>query len=118
MVIQKYFSCEGIFDMVYQYHFRLLLHLIGKKPLDIPFYLFKSLGKMENNVQAKLDTRNRYIFHHGVIKLLVVEELKRLNRYWLTLLFLSGYELDVATPSRRTPRSKSTTPRKEKQLVA
>jgi hypothetical protein len=45
-VIQRYFSCEGRFDRVYQYHIRLLMHFIGKSPLKLPFYLYRSLGKM------------------------------------------------------------------------
>lgn len=111
MVIQKYFTCDGRFHMVYQYHFRLLVHFIGKRTLDIPFYRFKILGNMVDKVQAKSDTSSTSIFHDGLIKLLVVQELNRLNRDWLTFLFLSGYELDVATPSRKTPKSKSTTHR-------
>jgi len=80
MVIQKYFPCEGRFHMVYQYHFKLFLHFTGKKPLDIPFYLFKSLGKMADNVQAKPKENSTFVFHHGLIKLSVVEELNKLNR--------------------------------------
>ena len=32
-VIHKYFTCDGRFNLVYQYHFRLLLHLIRKYPI-------------------------------------------------------------------------------------
>ena len=31
LVIHKYFTCEGIFHMIYQYHFRLILHFKVKK---------------------------------------------------------------------------------------
>ena len=48
MVIQKYFTCEGRFHMIYQYHFRLLLHFTVKQPLDLPFFLFRILGKMDD----------------------------------------------------------------------
>jgi len=91
----------------------LLLHFTGKHPLDIPFYFFRSLGKMDDKVQAKPEASSTFVFHHGLIKLLVVEEMNKLNRYWLTFLFLSGYELDVATPSRKTPKSKFSIPRVE-----
>ena len=80
MVIQKYFTCEGRFYMAYQYHFRLVLHFTGKHPVDIPFYLFKSLGKMVGKVKAKQEASSTFIFRHGLIKLLVVEELNKLNR--------------------------------------
>jgi hypothetical protein len=51
--IQRYFTCEGIFNMIYQYHIRLLLHFIGKDAMNIPFYLFRSIGKVSDRVQAK-----------------------------------------------------------------
>lgn len=80
MVIQKYFTCEGRFNMVYQYHFKLLLHFTSKKPLDIPFYIFRSLENMADKVQVKSDASDTSIFHHSLIKLFVVEEINRLKR--------------------------------------
>ena len=70
---------------------------------------------MADKVQAKPDASSTSIFHHGHIKLLVVEELDRLDKNCLTFLFLSAYEITDATPSRRTPKLKSTTPRAEQQ---
>jgi hypothetical protein len=52
-VVQRYFTCEGRFDRVYQYHIRLLMHFTGKNPLNLPFYLYRSLGKMADKVQAR-----------------------------------------------------------------
>jgi hypothetical protein len=54
-IIQKYFTCEGRFDKVHQYHIRLLMHFTGRSPLNLPFFLCRSLGKMADNVQAKAD---------------------------------------------------------------
>jgi len=53
-VIQRFFTCEGRFTRVYQYHIRLLVHFIGKKPLNLPYYLFRSLEKMEDRVQGEI----------------------------------------------------------------
>jgi hypothetical protein len=39
-VIRRYFTCEGRFDRVYPYHIRLLMHFTGKKPLNLPFFLY------------------------------------------------------------------------------
>jgi len=72
---------------------------------------------MADKVQAKLGASNTYVFHHSLIKLLVVEELSRLNRDCLTFLFLSGYEIDISTPSRRTPTSQSISLREEKKPI-
>jgi hypothetical protein len=49
-IIQRYFTCEGKFNMIYQYHIRLLLHFTGKYLLNISFYMFISMGKMADRV--------------------------------------------------------------------
>ena len=89
--------------MVYSYYFMLLLHFFGKKSLDLPFYLYRSLEKMANKVQAKSEGNETSLFHHGLIKLLVLEELKRLGRDWSSFLFISGFEIDAITP-KITPK--------------
>jgi hypothetical protein len=35
-IIQRYFTCEGSFNMLYQYHISLLLHFTGKYAMNIP----------------------------------------------------------------------------------
>jgi hypothetical protein len=35
-IIQRYFSCEGIFNTLYHYHIRLLLDFTGKVQMNIP----------------------------------------------------------------------------------
>jgi hypothetical protein len=81
-VIRRYFTCEGRFDRVYPYHIRLLMHFTGKKPLNLPFFLYQSLEKMADNVQAKADQPGNNLSHLSLIKLLVVEELRHLNKDW------------------------------------
>ena len=86
--------------MVYSYHLRLLLHFVGKRSLDFPFYLYRSLAKMSDKVQDKKEGNETSLFHHGLIKILVLEELKRLGRGWSSFFFISGFEVDVITPKR------------------
>jgi anion-transporting ArsA/GET3 family ATPase len=68
--------------MVYPYHIRLLMHFTGKNPLNLPFFLCQSLGKMADSVQAKVDQLGKNLFHFSLIKMLVVEELRHLNKDW------------------------------------
>ena len=68
--------------MVYSYHLRLLLNFVGKRSLDFPFYLYKILAKILDKVQVKTEGDETSLFHHGLIKLLVLEELKILGRDW------------------------------------
>ena len=89
--------------MVYSYHLRLLLHFVGKRSLDLPFYLYKILAKMLDKVQVKTEGNETSLFHHGLIKLLVLEDLKILGRDWSSFMFISGFEVDVITP-KITPK--------------
>ena len=77
--IQRYFMCEGRFNMVYQYHIRLLLYFTGKESMNLPFYLFRSIGKMPYRVQAKTKQVYTNVFHSGLIKVLALKELKKTN---------------------------------------
>jgi hypothetical protein len=58
------------------------MHFTGKKPLNLPFFLHRSLEKMADNVQAEADQPGNNLSHLSLIKLLVVEELRRLNKDW------------------------------------
>jgi hypothetical protein len=112
-VIQRYFTCEGIFNMVYQYHIRLLLHFIGKEAMNLPFYLFRSIGKMDDRVQAKSKQVDTSVFHSGLIKMLVMEELRKTNTDWETFLTSSHFQLNVSP----TPQSKIQSPTPVERIV-
>jgi len=111
-IIQRFFTCEGRYDTVRQYHFRLLLHFTGREMLDIPYYLHRSLGKMSDKIQKIPQTAEKHLFHFGLMKLLVLEELRKVGRDWNTFLFLADYQPEtLETPSRRgtpNPRSRAT----------
>lgn len=48
LIIHKYFTYEGRYHKVYSYHFRLLLHFVGERSLDLNFYLYRSLAKISD----------------------------------------------------------------------
>jgi hypothetical protein len=78
-VIQIYFTYEGRFSMIYQYHIILLLHFTCKFLMNIPFYLFRSIDKMADRVKAKSKAVSTSVFHSGMIKILLMEDLKKKN---------------------------------------
>jgi hypothetical protein len=82
------------------------MHFTGKEPLNLPFYLFRSLGKMLDRVEAKSKKVDTSVFHFGMLKILVLEELKKTNTYWDSFLVASGFQPDVV----HTPQSKRQTP--------
>jgi hypothetical protein len=105
-VIQRYFTCEGRFNMIYQYHIRLLLHFTGKDAMNLPFYLFRSIGKMSDRVQAKSKAVDTSVFHSCLIKMLVMEELRKKNMDWEAFITSSHFQLNVSP----TPQSKMQSP--------
>jgi hypothetical protein len=99
--------------MIYQYHIRLLLHFTGKYLMNLPFYLFRSIGKMVDRVQAKSKAVDTSVFHSGLIKILVMEELKKRNmeQYWF--IASAHLQLNVAP----TPQSKVQSPLQANSIV-
>jgi hypothetical protein len=101
-VVQRYFTCEGRFNMIYQYHIRIFLHFIGKDLMNIPFYLFKSMGKMVDRVQDKSKTMETSVFHSKLVMMLVMEEINKRNLTWEKFIVSNNLYLDVAS----TPQSR------------
>ena len=79
-IIQRYVTCEGIFGTVYRYHMRFLQHVTGANKLNLPFYLLKILEKMVVRARNHSSSFGSNMFHHGLIKLLITQELGKLER--------------------------------------
>jgi hypothetical protein len=93
-VIKKYFTCEGRFDRIHPHHIILLMHFTGRGPLNIPFFLHQSLREMGHNNQDETNQPNRKISHVSLIKLLLVEELRRLENNCYSFLPAEGIPND------------------------
>jgi hypothetical protein len=52
ILIQRYITGEGRYNSTSMYHIRLLEHFTGEKPLNLPYFLWKSLTKMAKKVKA------------------------------------------------------------------
>ena len=86
-IIMKNFSCEGRFSRVYCYHIRLLIHFTKVKMLNIPYYIFRSVEKMAYFAK-KIEHKDQMksLFHHSLIKIIVLYHLKELNIAWSTFI--------------------------------
>jgi len=71
-IIMKYFTCEGRFSKLYQYHIRLLMHFTSMKLLNLPNYLYSRLVKMDEKVHSKGRDHQASLFHHALIKVIVL----------------------------------------------
>jgi hypothetical protein len=109
-IIQRYFSCEGRFNTLYHYHIRLLLHFTGKVQMNVPYYLLRSIGKMADRVQAKSKDVDSSLFHSGLIRMLVSEELGKKEISWENFLVTSHFKMDpTPTPQSQIVGSSSPT---------
>jgi hypothetical protein len=80
IIIHRYITCEGRFSLVYIYHIRLLMHINGDYPLNLPYFLLKSLSKMSKRVQTHPATAKGSLFHQVFINTLVVSALNEVQR--------------------------------------
>jgi hypothetical protein len=76
--IMKYITCEGRFNIIYEYHFRLLhelrygMDLPPAIKLSIPYFLLQSLIECGTKLNEGIPDQ---LAHHGLIKLLVEDSL-------------------------------------------
>ena len=80
--ILVYITCEGRYNMVMIYHFKLMNHFTGRIPLNLPFYLHKILTKMVHQVKSHPTKIVGRLSHHGLIKIIVQELMQRRNIAW------------------------------------
>jgi hypothetical protein len=60
------------------------------------------MGKMANTVQAKSKARDTSVFHSGLIRILVMEKLKKINLTWKQFLVSANIQLEIdSTPQSR-----------------
>jgi len=82
IVIQRIIACAGRYSYFQAYHLRILAHFEDNILLNVPYLFYKSLEKISS--QARKNTKNpsTSLCHHGIIKMLVMEELKKRDKSW------------------------------------
>jgi hypothetical protein len=90
--IQVYISLEGRYDKLMMYHFKILDHFTGKNLLNLPFFLHKSLTKVCKKIRARPIRMKNTLCYFGLIKLIILEELRQQGRRWKNFLFWEGFE--------------------------
>jgi hypothetical protein len=80
--IQLYVTSEGRYDKLMLYHFRLLDHFTGKVLLNLHFFHHRSLTKVCNMIRAKPFNIKNSLCHYGLIKMIILEELRQRKRTW------------------------------------
>jgi hypothetical protein len=104
--LQIFITCEGRYAITFLYHLRLLLHFEGGPKMNFPYFLWMSLSKMARGVRSTSKKIETSLYHHGLMKLLVVSELKKRGSSWKQ--FITRYftlEEITTIPTKETPKS-------------
>jgi hypothetical protein len=64
--------------------------------MNLPFFLLKSLTKMSARIQAHPENNKHSVFHQGLIKLLIMEELNKSKKTWQY--FLVSFNAEIHEP--------------------
>ena len=72
-------TCEGKFNVLKSCYLCLLAHFANQQFLNFPFYFLKSLEKMLSQVRKNAVKPKGSLYHHRLIKLLILHQLKERN---------------------------------------
>jgi hypothetical protein len=88
VIVKEFVTCEGQYGLVFLYHLRLLMNLIGY-PLNMPHYLLRSLYNMSK--RFKHEKADSSLFHHSLIKLIIIHHLNLSGDNWQAFLSRNGF---------------------------
>ena len=78
---------KGNFTVFKAFNFLLLAHFVNQQFLNFPFYFLKILEKMSNQVSKNTVNPMGILYHHSLIKILIVHQLKERNQTWENFVF-------------------------------
>jgi hypothetical protein len=87
-IVKQFITCEGRFRLVFLYHLRLLMIFIGFS-LNMPYFLLRSLYKMGKRFRKQRSDSS--LFHHGLIKIILVHQLQSQNDCWDSFIIRNGF---------------------------
>jgi hypothetical protein len=88
VIMKQFVTCEGRYGLVFLYHLRLLMNFMGY-PLNILHYFLCSLYKMSKRYKCEKDDSS--LFHHGLIRIIVVHHLNLHGDNWQAFLSRNGF---------------------------
>ena len=91
IVVQRYLTCDGRFNVSHLLHMIFLCHNSGHKYLNLPYFLHTYLLKMSSKIQDKPDSPSHLVYHSGLIKILVKSALNRKNKSWDRFIVEEGF---------------------------
>lgn len=105
-LVQKFITYEGHFSIAHLYQMRLLTHISGDDLLNLPYYLHNSLLKMSKRYQQQPLSSPQYVYHRGLIKILVQFQLNKKGKSWDKFLLVGGFQGMSSKKKIGHPKSK------------
>jgi hypothetical protein len=84
--LQRFLTCEGTYVVTFLYHLRLMFHFEGGPEIDFPLFLWIILNNMVRGVKSLSKTEKTSIYHQGLIKMLVIHEIRKRGFSWKTFI--------------------------------
>jgi hypothetical protein len=88
VIVKQFVTCEGQYGLVFLYHLWLLMNFMGY-PLNMPHYFLHSLYKMAK--RFKCEKADSSLFHHDLIKLIIIHHLNLSGDNWQAFLSRNGF---------------------------
>ena len=111
LLVQKFFTCEGRFGVLYVYHAKVMMHFLGDD-INLPYFLLSSLRKMCSIAQRSPTNVEPHLYHHGLVNMLVEEQLKAKRDTWEKFLVRNHFEEagETSVPRKSRRKRKEATP--------
>ena len=118
LLVQKFLTCEGRFWVLYIYHAKVMMHFLGED-INLPYFLLSSLKKMCSIAQRNPGNIESHLYHHGLVKMLVEEQLKANKDTWKRFLVRNHFEEagETSVPKKSRRQRKEVTPETVEKTV-
>lgn len=117
LLIQKFITCESRFGSMYMYHARLMMNFMEGHTLNLPYFLLLSLKKMSSTVQKHIGNIEPHLYHHGFIKILIEDQLKKTKDTWEKFLTRNHFQEPSEASGSNPPKIPRKNRRKEKSIT-
>jgi len=117
LLVQKFITCEGRFGTMYMYHARIMMNFMEEHALNLPYFLLASLKKMSSTVQKHVGHIEPHLYHHGLIRIFIEEQLKSNKDTWEKFLIRNHFQ-EVTEASSSSPGIPKRSRRREKDVAA
>ena len=100
--LQLYITYEWNYTTIYLHQMMFLCHIAGYKTMNLPYFLLMSLTKMSAKIRANPGLPAHFVYHRGLIKILVQYKLTQENQTQDDFLFWEGFKVDSPQTSKNT----------------